>query len=64
MLDTSYEFYTGCLSAEQTIKRLMRYCTPLEPPVDILSIEIPAEDIESDVSYCMLLSFRGIVLSL
>jgi hypothetical protein len=43
----------------------MRYYTRLEPPVDVSSIEIPAEDIESDVSYyCMLLSFRGIVLKL
>jgi hypothetical protein len=45
-------------------QEMMGYCTSLEPPVDISSIEIPAEDIGSDVSYCMLLSFRGIVLSL
>ena len=63
-LDTSYELYMECLRAEHTIKRLMRYCTHPGPPADISSTEIPGEDIESDVSYCMLLSCRDIVLRL
>jgi hypothetical protein len=41
----------------------MRYCTHPEPPVDISPVEIPVEDIESDVSYCTLLSFRGKLVS-
>lgn len=59
-MDTSYELYAGCLSAEHTIKRLMRYCASSGPPVDVSSTEIQGEDIEDDVSYCVLLYFRGI----
>jgi hypothetical protein len=54
MLETSYELYSGCLSAEHTVKRLMRYCAHLEPSADISPVEIPVKGIESDVSYCVL----------
>jgi hypothetical protein len=48
-LDTSYELYSGCLIAQHTIKRLMKYCTRREAPVDIAPAEMQVVDIESDV---------------
>ncbi|KDR08217.1 hypothetical protein L798_01935 [Zootermopsis nevadensis] len=50
-LDTSFELYSGCMNAQNTIKRLLKKFTQIESAKDNLPVQTPLDRVQNDVSF-------------